>query len=61
MNDTELFALATLVNAEIAAMIAENMIRAKRGDSLAYNDMAMSQLDCVKALDAELRNRFVVQ
>ena len=60
MNDIELQALHTLVDTEIAAMIAENMMRTHGGYSPAYGDSQFLDLDCVKALDSELRRRKVI-
>jgi len=61
MIDTELGALATMVNVEIAAMVAANMARARNGQSMAYSDASFLELDCVRCLDAELRRRKVLE
>jgi len=60
MNDTELAALTMLVRAEIGAMEATNTARTHGGQAVAYQDDSFLSLDCVKCLEAELRNRGVL-
>jgi hypothetical protein len=60
MTDIELQALTVLVRAEIEAMIAANQARTHNGYQVAYEDDSFLGLDCVKCLDAELRNRGVL-
>ena len=60
MSEAELLALVALVNCETTAMHWANKYREMQGYSIMYDDAAFTQLDCVRCLDAELRQRKVL-
>jgi hypothetical protein len=60
MTDTELMALATLIQAEITGMKTENDFRLQQGYAQAYFDAQFSDTDEVRALRAELQRRKII-
>jgi len=60
MSDTELYALATQVQADVAGMVAMNDYRKGLGQGVAYTDDLMADTDSVRCLEAELRRRKVL-
>jgi len=58
VTDTELLALAALVNGYAAETSAANMDRQVHGYAMAYNGIAGS--DALEALDNELRRRELI-
>jgi hypothetical protein len=60
MTDTELTALAILIQAEITGMKTENDFRLRNGYAQAYADAQFFDTDEIRILKAELQRRKVI-